>query len=87
MATARNKMHVDKVVEFESWLHSQGWETRKTTNEYEVLRMKHKTEKGAIVVYRIDSSTRISPTQHHTIEGTTLEWFNKWMKTRKQSQE
>ena len=69
----RSLLHKSKLLDFETWCLSQGWQTQDTNGPYLVLRMKK--QKEDMFVYAKLSS------DHLTLFDNSLSLYYKWRDT------
>lgn len=60
----RNYLAQKHLGEFETYCQTKGWEPQPLKGDFEVLRMRHPTEKGVLLVH-----DRLDAVVHYTTEG------------------
>lgn len=78
---SRNRLHIKKLTEFESFCEQKGWQKVNSKSFYEALRMK-KDNKTLLVHQRHDSSTG-TELIHLTLHGESEIMFSKYVRDRK----
>ena len=74
---SRCTLHKSKLLEFQDWLESLGWNKEQCKGDYEVLRMRR--DKGEIITI-YDRSNAI---EHYTTFGMGNRFVHKWLRGRK----
>jgi len=77
MARSRNRLHVDKLVEFSAYCQSKGWAVEESKG-YEALRLRKNGQLAT--VYRRDSDGR--PLVHYTTWGQSETLLSNWLRDR-----
>ena len=82
---SRNRLHRDKLEEFEAWAKSVGYISERTKGAYEVLRLRHAILRVAPLVYyerASDASGQGDGSTHITAHGPGDALLSRWFRER-----